>query len=241
MNDTPAASKPAPRSPLPAALLILTFTTGLVDAVSFLGLGHVFTANMTGNVVFIAFALAGVAELSAPRSLVSLAAFMIGAAIGGRLARTKREASHREWLTRAALIEVACLILAIASSVGYDHQTESPGWALYGIIVATALAMGFRNATVLRIAEPDLKTTVLTLTITGLAADSGLAGGDNPRLGRRVLAVLALFAGAGVGAGLLQAIGALAPLLLMAALVLGATALYALHPSSASASQAKTR
>ena len=233
------APAPQPRSPLPAALLILTFTTGLVDAVSFLGLGRVFTANMTGNVVFVAFALAGIAELSAPRSLVSLAAFVIGAAVGGRLARSKREASHREWLTRAAIIEVACLLLAIVSSVGYDYHSESPGWALYGIIIATALAMGFRNATVLRIAEPDLKTTVLTLTITGIAADSSLAGGDNPRFGRRILAVLTLFAGAGVGAWLLQSIGALAPLLLMAALVIGATALYALHPSSAAATQAK--
>ena len=71
---------------LPALLLALTATTGFVDAVSYLALGHVFTANMTGNVVFLGFAVAKVPELSIARSGAALGAFVIGAALGGRLA-----------------------------------------------------------------------------------------------------------------------------------------------------------
>ena len=74
-------------SSLAKVLFGLTVATGLIDAVSFLALGHVFTANMTGNVVFLAFALVGAPGLSAPRSAVSLIAFLGGAAVGGRLAR----------------------------------------------------------------------------------------------------------------------------------------------------------
>jgi uncharacterized membrane protein YoaK (UPF0700 family) len=107
-------------------LLGMTATTGIVDAVSLLALGHVFTANMTGNVLFL------------------------------------------------------------------------------GVIGLTALAMGFRNATAPKLGLPDLTTTVLTLTITGLAADSSLAGGTNPRRRRRVASVLLMFAGAAVGGVILK-------------------------------------
>jgi len=68
------------------------------------------------------------------------------------------------------------------------------------VIVLTALAMGLRNATPQRLAVPDLMTTtVLTRTLTGLAAESSVAGGDNPRLGRRIASVALMFAGAEVG------------------------------------------
>ena len=63
--------------------MTLTVVTGLVDAVSYLALGHVFVANMTGNVVFLGFAVAGAPGLSAP---AALAAFLIGASAGGRIA-----------------------------------------------------------------------------------------------------------------------------------------------------------
>ena len=60
--------------------------------------------------------------------------------------------------------------------------------------------MGSRNAAVRKLAIPDLTTTVLTLTLTGSAADSSLANGNNVRLARRIGAVLAMFAGAALGA-----------------------------------------
>ncbi len=71
--------------PLPPLLIVLTIVTGLVDAVSYLSLGHVFVANMTGNVVFLGFAMAGASDLSAAASLVALVAFMAGALLGGRV------------------------------------------------------------------------------------------------------------------------------------------------------------
>jgi len=213
-------------------LLVLTGTTGLVDAVSYLGLGHVFTANMTGNVVFLGFAVAGVKGLSAARSLVSLAAFLLGALIGGRIATTLGDGPRRRWLLPVAIGEGALLLAAAGSAVGLDAGSSSA--RLYAVIVFTALAMGLRNATVRHLAEPDLTTTVLTLTLTGLAADSGWVGGTNPRPARRVGAVVAMLAGAALGAAMILHLSAplVWPLLLAAVCVVIAAALWARHPSA---------
>src|ERR1700758_2079197 len=96
MSATPAGARPDPigvragrriRHPLARALLVLTLTTGLVDAVSYLALGRVFTANMTGNVVLLGFGIAGSAGLPVVAPLVSLGAFLLGAGVGGMLIR----------------------------------------------------------------------------------------------------------------------------------------------------------
>src|SRR3982074_697605 len=86
--DEQTMNAPAPDRLLPALLIALTVGTGFVDAVSYLALGRVFTANMTGNVVFLGFAMVAVPGLSIGRSGVALGAFVIGATIGGRLAGT---------------------------------------------------------------------------------------------------------------------------------------------------------
>jgi uncharacterized membrane protein YoaK (UPF0700 family) len=165
-------------------LLALTAVTGFIDAVSFLAL-HLFTANMTGNVILLGFALAGGHVLSATRSILALLCFMTGATIGGRI---------------SARMALACegplLLAAAASAVFYGGAN--------GVIVLTALAMGIRTAAVRKLGVADLTTTVLTLTITGLAADSSLAGGSNPRWQRRLAAAGSLFAGAVAGAMLLR-------------------------------------
>ena len=178
------------RDPLVVTLLALTGVTGLVDAVSFLGLGHVFTANMTGNVVLLGFAVAGAPGLSIARSSTSLVAFLVGAALGGRLGVAMATASRRRWLFTVAASEAALLIAAALVSIGFDIGAATPPSRLYAVIVLTAVAMGLRNATARRLAVPDLTTTVLTLTLTGVAADSSLAGGDNPRAGLTAIAVL---------------------------------------------------
>jgi uncharacterized membrane protein YoaK (UPF0700 family) len=188
---------------LPLLLYLFTAVTGLVDAVSYIALGHVFTANMTGNVVFLGFALAGVPGLSALRSLTALAAFFVGALIGGRLATRLEPLSSKRWTMIAFGSEALFLLGATLASIGYVSVPFDPT-RLYAVIVLTALAMGLRNATVRQIAQPDLTTTVLTLTITGLAADSSFAGGSDPRWQRRVMSILFMFAGAVVGALLLR-------------------------------------
>jgi uncharacterized membrane protein YoaK (UPF0700 family) len=188
-------------SRLAGALLVLTAATGLIDAVSYLALGHVFTANMTGNVVFLAFAVAGAPDLSIPRSAVSLGAFLAGAVAGGRLAARLGSGQQHRWIATAVGAEAVLLLAAaLAAAVGMRSALYAP----YGVIVLTALAMGVRNATVRKIALPDLTTTVLTLTLTGLVADSALAGGANPRAWRRGASVVSMFLGAAVGALLVR-------------------------------------
>lgn len=172
-------------------LLAMTAVTGMVDAVSILALGHVFTANMTGNTMFLGFSLAGARAFSIPNSLSALIGFLAGAALGGRLAITGSAA-------RSFGMEALILFCAAAASMG-SSGLGLASIPLYGVIVVTALAMGMQNATVRKLGVPDLTTTVLTLTITGLAADSTLAGGGNPRWRRRCASVLAMAAGAVVG------------------------------------------
>ena len=180
--------------PVLVALLLLTFVTGLVDAASVLGLGHVFTANMTGNVVFLGFALVGAGNTSVAASLIALASFLLGALIGGRVMTTIRPSAIRAVFGA----EVAALAVATTLCIGGFQS------AMLVIIALLALSMGIRNAVIRKLAIPDMTTTVLTLTVTGLAADSSLAGGKNPRWQRRVLAVLVMLAGAALGAGVLR-------------------------------------
>ena len=188
---------------LPLLLHVATAITGLIDAISYLALGHVFTANMTGNVVFLAFAVAGVPGLSLTRSLTALVAFLIGALIGGRVATRLSGVLTPSWITTALSLESALLLVATLAAINFRDSSGS-SFQLYSIIVLTACAMGIRNATVRKLAIPDLTTTVLTLTITGIAADSRFAGGTSPRWARRLLAVLLMFSGAVIGTLLLR-------------------------------------
>jgi uncharacterized membrane protein YoaK (UPF0700 family) len=218
---------------LPALLVALTITTGLIDAVSVLGLGRVFTANMTGNVVFLGFALAGVAGFSTSRSLTALAAFLAGAIIGGRLG-VRLHASRPRWLLITALVESSLFFAAALVAGGYDGKTLAPVAQLYALIALTALAMGVRNATVRRLAVPDLTTTVLTLTLAGIGADSWLAGGNNPRWRRRLASIAAMLVGAVVGGSLvLRGSGGLGwPLVVIGATTLLATIVYVAYPAA---------
>ena len=216
------ASRPAQYDSLVVALIALTFTTGLIDAVSYLGLGRVFTANMTGNVVLLGFAAVGVPGLSVTRSLIALGGFLVGAALGGRLGTVLASATRRRWFLTASVAEAALIFAAALASLGFDIDSETPANRLYAVIILTAIAMGLRNATVRRLAVPDLTTTVLTLTLTGLAADSSLAGGNNPRSLRRIFSVVAMFGGAAIGAILLR-YGLALPLVVAGVCELGAT------------------
>jgi uncharacterized membrane protein YoaK (UPF0700 family) len=146
MSEPPAAS--------PAILLAMTAVTEVVDAASFLAMGRVFTANMTGDILL----------LSAYR-----------------------------WVSRAFLMEASLLALSAALAIIYPLQPHA-------VIASTGVAMGLRNAVVRKPRVVDLTTMVLTLTITGLAADSRLAGGDSPRWQRRSAAIVAMLAGATAGA-----------------------------------------
>jgi uncharacterized membrane protein YoaK (UPF0700 family) len=223
---------PTQSDPLPWVLVVLTVTTGLVDAVSVLGLGRVFTANMTGNVVFLGFAAVGVPGFSIARVGVALAGFVIGAMLGGYLGVAMAGVARRRWLLTVAAVEAGLFFGATWVAIGYDLVAFTPLPTLYALILLTAVAMGLRTATVRRLAVPDLTTTVLTMTLTGLAADAALTGGRNPRLGWRLAAVLAIFAGSAVGAVLVSLGGLAPPLVVTGACILLVTVAYAAHPAS---------
>ncbi len=207
----PHAMDPAERALL-GVLLTLTLLSGLVDGVCYLGLGRVFTANMTGNVVVLGFAAAGAPGFSVTASLTSLALFLVGAVCGGRISR---RISPRSRLLATA-VGLEAIFVAAAAVVAFAAVTVSTGWARYTTIALLAFAMGVRNAVIRHLAVPDMTTTVLTMTLTGLAADSGLAGGSNPHAGRRIAAVLAMLSGAILGAALLLHRGAGLPLAIAA-------------------------
>jgi uncharacterized membrane protein YoaK (UPF0700 family) len=183
--------------PLPPLMLTLTVVTGFVDAYSYLVLGHVFVANMTGNVVFSGFAIAGESEFSLAASLTALAAFALGATLGGRIVRRSRE--HRGRLLHSALLIQFGLMIAAYFLAQLGPSTSDAGMR-YTLIVLLGLAMGVQNATARTLAVPDLTTTVLTMTITGTGADSRAAGGAGGKTGRRLLSILAMFLGALLGA-----------------------------------------
>jgi uncharacterized membrane protein YoaK (UPF0700 family) len=197
--------------PLPPLLVAMTLVTGLVDAFSYLVLGHVFVANMTGNVLFIAFALAGAQGFSVTSSLTALGSFALGSLLGGRIG-SRESADRRRMLWTAAGIQ-ACLM---GAALVIAMLAESPIPLEYGlpIIIALGISMGLQNAAARKLAVPDLTTTVLTLTLTGLFSDSKLVGGSGSKAGRRLLSVLAMFTGALIGVLAILYVSFVVPLLL---------------------------
>jgi uncharacterized membrane protein YoaK (UPF0700 family) len=226
--------------PLRGLLLTLTVVTGVVDAVSILALGRVFVANMTGNVVFSAFAVVGAPGFSLSASLFALAGFLVGAYAGGRL--IARTAADRGALLRAgagaefALAAAVLLIAGLSGDPGVSHGTLQPGNGASGAFGAgvtdalaalLAAAMGVQNAVARKLAVPDLTTTVLTMTLTGIGADirAAFRGEGTTRaatrgdLGRRLLAVATMVIGAAAGASLTLRVSPLSALALAAALL----------------------
>ena len=208
---------------LPPLLVALTAVTGLVDAFSYLVLGHVFVANQTGNVVFFAFALAGVRGFSATASVVAIGSFGVGALLAGRLGRSL--AARRELLL-GVTAGIQAVILAETVTMTALSPSPMPAGLRYALIVSLALAMGAQNATARKLAVPDLTTTVLTLTITGFAADGPLAGATGARVARRLISVAAMFLGALVGALLVLRVHIVYPLVI-ALIILAAVAVFA--------------
>jgi uncharacterized membrane protein YoaK (UPF0700 family) len=184
--------------------------TGVVDAVSYIALGHVFVANMTGNVVFVGLAIAGAPGFSLAASLFALGGFLAGAALGGPAA--DRVGTDRAQVLRAAAgVEVVLVALALAV-VALDGPDNAA-------VVVAALAMGVQSTTARRLGVFDLTTVVLTMTITGAAAE--IRQGDRFAIVRRALAVGAMIAGAAIGALLVLEVSTVAGLGLAVALLAG--------------------
>ena len=220
VRETLLPDRTGAHGPLPPVLISMTLVTGLVDAFSYLVLGHVFVANMTGNVVFLGFALAGAPGFSVTASVVATLAFAAGALIGGRVGAWQRDHRGRLHSVAAAFQAVFLAVAVILAAAG------NPGDAgfRYPLIVALGASMGIQNASARKLAVPDLTTTVLTLTITGIAADSKLAGGPGSKSGRRLLSVATMLVGALAGAVLIRHAQAWWPLLIALAVIVGGAA-----------------
>jgi uncharacterized membrane protein YoaK (UPF0700 family) len=173
---------------LPAPLIVATLVTGVVDAVSYLGLNHIFVANMTGNVVFLGFALAGAKGLTVWAPALAVACFAAGAWTETRLARATTTEDHRRRLANAVTAHAVFVAAALVIAALEDDATTATHAQLTAIL---AFGFGVQNAVVRRVAVPDLTTTVLTMTVTGIAADSF---GKPTR--RRLLSLACIFLGA---------------------------------------------
>jgi uncharacterized membrane protein YoaK (UPF0700 family) len=182
-------------------MLALTFSTGIADAVGYLGLDKVFTGNMTGNVVILGMGAAGGTGLPVLGPLLALVAFMAGAAAGGRSMRGQPGG----WTRRSAYaVAVVGLLFGLAAVVFASVEVEEGTVVAYGLTVGLAVAMGLQAAVARHVAVKDVTTVVVTSTITGLAADSRLGAGTGQPWARRAGAVLLICLGALVGALLLS-------------------------------------
>ena len=205
-----------------AMLLLLTFSTGMVDAIGYLGFDKVFTGNMTGNVVILGMGLAGADGVPVLRPALALVFFMVGAALSGRILGDIGENWHHRTTVIFSSVAVGCAALSV-----YVAIVPDPEIGLAGTIFTSALSalMGAQAAAARKMKIADVTTVVVTSTIVGLAADSSLAGGDNVRWIRRALAVVLILIGALAGAATLmlnQWIGiALVAVMIAAAAVIG--------------------
>lgn len=207
-----------------AGLFLLTVVTGMVDATSFLGLGYVFTANMTGNVLFLGFSVttspaAHLAHLSLGLTAVALAGFVAGALGSAAVVGTHRSTPHlgRGFAAEWTVLSAAVVVTGLCDPAGRGGR--------YAAVALLAVAMGIQNAAVRRMGLPDVNTTVLTTALGGLVADAVTVGGRAPRLGRRAATVGFLFAGAAAGAGLEQVAVVAAAVVALVLLSAGASAL----------------
>lgn len=179
------------------ALLLLTFATGLADAISVLVLGHVFVANMTGNVIFLGFWFVPRTDIDLTAAVIAFVGFVPGTVLGGRLTR-KLGHRPRRWITTALGIEVALLaVLSILAGIGLlDYQDNTKLFLIGGL----AVTFGLQNATAREFGIQELSTTVLTATIVAIGVESRLAGGSGQSELLRYSIVGTMCVGAVIGA-----------------------------------------
>jgi uncharacterized membrane protein YoaK (UPF0700 family) len=203
-----------------AALLLLTFATGLVDAIGVLHLGHVFVANMTGNVIFLGFWFVPGSGVDLTAAIVAFVGFLAGTVIGGRLARHLGHQT-RLWLTATLGLEIVVLV-TLSMMAGMGVLSYHANTKLF-LIAGLAMTFGVQNATARQFGIQELTTTVLTSTIVGIGFDSRLAGGTGRREKLRYSVIVAMCGGAIVGATLSRV--TVAPVIALAASVVAVSLL----------------
>ncbi|UNB53275.1 YoaK family protein [Mycolicibacterium sp. YH-1] len=188
-----------------ASMIALTFVTGVVDAVGFLGLDRVFTGNMTGNIVILGMGVAGADELPVLGPAVALAGFTAGAFAAGWVLRDRPAGSPAStWDLRVTvLLSVGAAVLLALTVVAV--VMENFGTHMQ-VVIATAIAavMGQQAMVARKLAVKDMTTVVVTSTLTSLAGETWVRGTSGAIVNRRFSAILVIFLGALAGAALLQ-------------------------------------
>ncbi|OCB23974.1 hypothetical protein A5675_11595 [Mycobacterium malmoense] len=215
-----AVTSPVSQRSTVAALLLLTFATGLADSISILVLGHVFVANMTGNVIFLGFWLAPRTSVDLTAVVVALPTFVCTTILSGRMSRHFADRT-RPWITTVLAVEIGLLVvLAVAAGAGilqYHNNTKLI------IIAMLAVTFGLQHSSARQFGIQELSTTVLTSTIVSLGLDSRLAGGAGDRQALRLGVVSTMCAGAFLGATMSRFV--VAPVFAVAAAVVAASLL----------------
>ena len=181
-------------------MLALTFSTGIVDAVGYLGLDRVFTGNMTGNVVILGMALTGADGLPIIGPVIALALFMFGALIAGRTLRPVAAG----WSGRSTGLFTAVGVVLLLAALPMLFIADPAEWIKLSVTGLLGLAMGMQAGAARHIGVKDVTTVVVTSTIVGLAFDSYFGGNSKQQWKRRAGAILLIGLGALVGALLLK-------------------------------------
>ncbi len=179
-----------------SGLLLLTASTGCIDAVSYLALDRVFTGNMTGNVLFIGFSLVGAGKTPLLNNIIALLGFALGSIVGGRIVgQSAPKGLPRS--SRGVLIGGAGIMIGLAIYWLVVHDLSLP--ALLVVTALLAVVMGAQVSAVKPIGNSDVTTIVVTNTLANLARDSRLAGGTGKNWFPRLAAVIAMGIGAAIG------------------------------------------
>lgn len=143
-------------------LLLLTWIAGMLDGLSYLR-GHVFTANMTGNIVLLGIHLVQKDFPDAARSLLALFAFAIGCIIAGLLI-LEREDPGRSVMRMGFSAEL--LLLIVFAAVFLMDRARTGYWVPGALIVTAAMALAVQSVVVRRLRVSGVVTTFITGTIT---------------------------------------------------------------------------
>ena len=185
------------------SLPALAWVGGSLDAISYLALGHVFTANMTGNTVLLAMAVGAGNMQRALRSLLAVVGFVLGVAVGTGLLR-RRGTGWSPQVNRVLLLEAALLGVALVAFAWNRHTALPSPWT-HGLIVLFGMAMGMQSAAVRQVHLAGVWTTFITGTLTEWVA--GLVERTPPKelpVGRVQAAVYATYGLAALVTALLQ-------------------------------------
>jgi len=187
-----------------AGLLLLTASTGAIDAVSYLSLDKVFTGNMTGNVLFIGFALVGVAGIPLLNNVIALLGFVVGSIVSGRIVGRGHKVKIPKSSAWVLLVGGA---IAIGLGVTWILIPDLPHYLILLITFLLAVVMGAQVSAVKPIGNSDITTIVVTNTLANLARDSRLGGGKGQAWVHRLFAVIFMGLGAMVGAWVINTWG----------------------------------